>query len=193
MAIPGEEFDLANRIRPPVLYQTGNGKPTPGHPGAGRVFERPPVFGYDLIVQTIAAEWTGGGVSASFPQTARILQGPAFDVDIGLVGLILVCSLVNDQANTRFGVWAALDVGEQLALNGGNRVFLGAVTQQNSQAGGVPNPSSKTASISFGENSAVRMNSGNRISLYGGGSNVGQLGAATLTILSIQLNRGQNG
>lgn len=192
--IPGQNGGIitGGPVLPPQLYGAGC-RPTPGNPSAGQVFQRPPVFGYDLIVQTIAAEWTGGGVAASFPQTARIIEGPAFDVDIGLVGLILVCSLVNDQANTRFGVWAAIDVGTGLNLQGGSRVFLGAMTQQNSQAGGIPNPSSKTASISFGENSAVRVNSGQKISLYGGGSNVGQLGAATLTILTIQLNRGHGG
>lgn len=167
--------------------------PSPGNPGAGRVFERPPIFGYDLLVTTIAAEWTGGQLNTAFPQALRIKEGIPFNVDEGLVGMILVCSLVNDQANTRFGVWAAIDVGEAINLDRANRCFIGAVTQQNSQAGGIPNPSSKTASISFGENSAIRVNSNQKISLYACGTNVGQLGAATLTFMTIQLNRGAGG
>lgn len=191
MAIPGE--DTVSR-QPVQLYGRGRGPASLGNPAnGGGLFQRPPIFGYDLIVNTVAAEWTGGQTSAAFPASTRVAQGLPFDVDIGLVGLVLVCSLINTVANSRFGVWAAIDVGASLNLNGANRCFIGAVTQQNSQAGGVPNPSSKTASLSFGENSAIRVNSNQRISLYACGDNVDQIGAATLTIYTIQLYRGQNG
>jgi hypothetical protein len=187
--VPGTD----NVSRAPVLYGRG-GPASPGNPAnGGGLFQRPPIFGYDLIVNTIAAEWTGGQLNTAFPGALRIKQGLPFDVDIGLVGMVLVCSLINTVADTRFGVWAAIDVGESINLDGANRCFIGAVTQQNSQAGGVPNPSSKTASLSFGENSAVRVNSNQRISLYASGNNVDQIGAATLTIFTIQLYRGQNG
>lgn len=190
--IPGQYDGIqpGRRIIPPNLFDPNRG-PTPGNPGAARLFERPPVFGYDLITDVIATEWTGAALVA-FPNTARIAQSQPFQSDVGLFGMVLVCSLVNDQADTRFGVWAAIDTGTALDLRGASHVFLGAVTQQNSSAGGVPNPSSKTANLSFGENSAIRVNSGQRIALYACGTNIGQLGAATLTLFSILLSKGQN-
>lgn len=188
MSVPGQYDGTVRTLQPPKLYQK------PALPGSPKdLWEKPPVFGYDLDVLTAAAEWHGGQVSATFPEAFRVAQLEPFGVDVGIVGMVLVAALINDQADSRFGVWVAIDNGERINLNKANKVFIGAMTQQNTQTGGIPNPSNRTASLAFGEQSALRTNSGQRLALYATGSNSGQLGAATLTVYTISTYRAKSG
>ncbi len=160
----------------------------PVGPG-GRVFERPPVFGYDLNVESISAETTGGVLNTPFP-AMKLITSYTVQNDIGLVGLVLATSILQPVAAKLVGIFVVIGAGDPtLATDKAQKMPLIHLTYQNSPAAGTPNPLNKTSSLSFGENSAMRLNSNQKISIYGSGDNIAQTIAAILTIFTIALDK----
>lgn len=157
--------------------------------GAPRLFERPPIFGYDLNVESISSETTGGVLATAYP-SAKLMTSYTVQNDIGLVGLVFATSILQPVAAKLCGLFVIIgDKPDTIAINKAAKMPLLHLTYQNSPAAGTPNPMNKTSSLSFGENSAMRVNSGQSISIYGTGDNIAQTMAAILTIFTIALDK----
>lgn len=158
--------------------------------GGRRLFERPPIFGYDLNVESIASDWTGGDISTAWTKM-KLVTSYTVQNDIGLTGLVLATAIVNPVADKIVGVFVIIgDATPTLEINKGQKVPMVHLTWQNSPSGGgTPNPTNKTSSLNFGENAAMRLNSGQKISIYSSADNVAQKFAAVLTIYTISLDK----
>lgn len=161
----------------------------PGSGGERRLFERPPVFGYDLNVESIASDWTGGTLNTPWTQM-KLVVSYVVQNDIGLTGLVLATTILQPVASKIVGVFVVIGDGQQtLEINKSQRMPMAHLTQQNSPASGTPNPTNKTSSLNFGENAAMRLNSNQKISIYSSGDNIAQIFAAILTIYTIALDK----
>lgn len=155
----------------------------------GRLFERPPIFGYDLNVESIASDFHGGTLATAWSKMKKVASYEVQN-DIGLVGMVLATTILQPVASKIVGVFVVVGDGQDvLEINKGQKVAMAHLSQQNSPATGTPNPTNKTSSLSFGENSAMRLNSNQRISIYATGDNLAQIFAAVLTIYTIALDK----
>lgn len=160
-----------------------------GGAGGHRLFERPPIFGYDLDVTSLATDFTGGTVNTAWA-SAKKMADYTVQNEIGLVGLVLATTILQPVDSKIVGVFVVINDGaDTIALHKANKMPLVHLTQQNSPSSGTPNPTNKTSSLNFGENSAMRLNSGQRVSIYATGDNVAQTFAAVLTIYTIALEK----
>lgn len=154
-----------------------------------RVFERPPIFGYDLNVESIAADWNGGAIATAWSK-AKLVTSYTVQNDIGLTGLVFATTILQPVADKIVGVFVIIGDGQEtLEINKGLKIPLIHLTQQNSPSSGTPNPTNKTSSLNFGENAAMRLNSNQKISIYSSADNVAQTFAAVLTIYTIALDK----
>lgn len=170
-----------------------NSSGSSGQPGGGvgaRLFERPPIFGYDLNVESIAADFTGGDIATAWSNMKKVVTYRVQN-DIGLTGLVLASSILQPVADKIVGVFVVIDGGaDTLAVNKAAKMPLIHLTQQNSPTGGgTPNPTNKTSSLNFGENAAMRLNSGQTLSIYAAADNISQKFATVLTIYTIALDK----
>lgn len=161
-----------------------------GMPGSGgRLFERPPIFGYDFNVITLATDFTGGTVNTAWA-SMKNMASYKFQNDTGLSGLILATSIMNPVASKLVGIFVVVgEATDSIKIDGGVKMPMAHLTWQNSPTSGTPNPTNKTSSLSFGENAAMRINSGQSISIYAAGDNVAQTFGAVLTIFTIALDK----
>lgn len=163
----------------------------PGQPGSQdqrRIFERPPVFGYDLNPISIATNFTGGAVNTAWPNLKKMAE-KIIQNDIGAVGLVFATSILQPVADKIVGCFVLIGEGPDTIAADKSGILLPHLTQMNSPAAGTPNPTNKTSSLSFGENSAIRINSGQKVCIYASGDNIAQIFAAVLTIYTIALDK----
>lgn len=122
---------------------------------------------FNFNVRTVAVSQTGVGPPglAVFPLAARVAQINFAGMAVGIVGMSLSTSLLNETALDTVCVVAALDVGVQLALGGATGIFLTHLVRQNATPA-QRFASSRSNAVAMGQDSAYRLDSTQQIALY---------------------------
>lgn len=106
----------------------------------------------------------GTAVNALFPLAVRVAQID-LKAEAMLYALSLSSSLINATALDTVGVFVAVDSGELIDTSQMVGLFLSHITRQNSIVG-LATASSRSNAINFGEGTAYRLSSGDKLALY---------------------------
>lgn len=122
---------------------------------------------FNFHVRSAAIDLTGVGppALAVFPLATRVAVLDWAGMLVGIIGMSLSTSLLNQTPLDTVAVIAALDVGDQLAANGANGIFLTHLVRQNA-TGAQRFASSRSNAIEMGQDSAYKLDSNQRIALY---------------------------
>jgi hypothetical protein len=136
--------------------------------------EQTPYFFQNFLTRTATANLTGaqitalalqqGAVSSLFPLAVKVAEID-LQSNAGVIAVSLSTSITNYTASSVVGVYLGLDNGAVSDVNGMSRLFLNHICGQNASAG-IPAAASRTNSLQMGQNSAYRVNSGQKIALY---------------------------
>jgi hypothetical protein len=133
-----------------------------------------PFYFQNFLTRSVTADLTGAAVynlalaanaaSAVFPIAVKVAEID-LQTNAGLIGLTLSTSITNYTASSTCGIFFGLDNGPASDVNGMSRLFLNHICGQNASSG-IPAAASRTNSIQMGQNSAYRVNSGQKFALY---------------------------
>ena len=133
-----------------------------------------PFYFQNFLTRSVTANLTGAAVhtlalaanatSAAFPVAVKVAEID-LQTNAGLIGVTLSTSITNYAASSVCGIYFGLDNGPASDVNGMSRLFLNHICGQNAMAG-IPAAASRTNSIQMGQNSAYRVNSGQKFALY---------------------------
>jgi hypothetical protein len=133
-----------------------------------------PFYFQNFLTRSVTANLTGaqvnaravttGALSSTFPLGVKVAEID-LQTNAGLIGLTLSTSITNYTASSVCAIYFGLDNGDASDVNGMSRLFLNHICGQNASAG-IPAAASRTNSIQMGQNSAYRVNSGQKFALY---------------------------
>ena len=137
--------------------------------------EQTPFYFQNFLTRTVTANTTGAavyalantyvsGATSIFPVAVKVAEID-LQTNAGLIGLTLSTSITNYAAFSTCGIFFGLDNGPVSDVNGMSRLFLNHICGQNASTG-IPASASRTNSIQMGQNSAYRVNCGQKFALY---------------------------
>jgi hypothetical protein len=133
--------------------------------------EETPFYFQNFLTRSVTANLSGaavyalaGSATSIFPLAVKVAEID-LQTNAGLIGLTLSTSITNYTASSTCGIFFGLDNGAVSDVNGMSRLFLNHICGQNASAG-IPSAASRTNSIQMGQNSAYRVNCGQKFALY---------------------------
>jgi hypothetical protein len=137
--------------------------------------ESTPYYFQNFLTRTVTANLTGAqvnvlagafvpGATAIFPVAVKVAEID-LQCNAGVIAVSLSTSITNYTASSVCGIYFGLDNGPVSDVNGMSRLFLNHICGQNASAG-IPTAASRTNSLQMGQNSAYRVNSGQKLAIY---------------------------
>jgi hypothetical protein len=136
--------------------------------------ESTPYYFQNFLTRSATANLTGaqitaqalqqGAVSSLFPLAVKVAEID-LQSNAGVIAVSLSTTITNYAPSSVVGVYLGLDNGAVSDVNGMSRLFLNHICGQNASVG-IPAAASRTNSLQMGQNSAYRVNSGQKLALY---------------------------
>lgn len=120
---------------------------------------------FNFNVRSVTIDLTGAVIAAVFPLAQRAAVVDFGGMPVGIVGMTLSTSLLNQTPLDTVAVFAALDMGLQLSANGSFGIFLTHLVRQNATAA-QRFASSRSNAIAMGQDSVYRLDTGQQLALY---------------------------
>lgn len=151
--------------------------------------QQPQQFRY-LTYKTggLTAQQTGAQVASTFP-TVKLVASFGFSNNVAVVGMSLTTSIINYDPDAA-GVFLAR--GNRTAIDvsqGATDIYLSHITLNNSITG-LNQPSSRTNSMAFANDTALRFSSSDQLSIYmcASGLTVGTILSAVLQVTYVTIS-----
>jgi len=137
--------------------------------------EQTPFYFQNFLTRTVTANLTGAaiyalaggyvtGATSVFPVAVKVAEID-LQCNAGVIAVSLSTSITNYTVSSVVGVYFGLDNGPVSDVNGMSRLFLNHICGQNASSG-IPAAASRTNSLQMGQNSAYRVNSGQKLAVY---------------------------